>query len=194
MPRSQPAKPDSSGEGRRPSSNPAFLVLGQITRPHGIRGELRVLFSTAFPDRVSELETVYVGRDPYDPATAQPYELISSRRHQDTLLVRLAGIDSREAADAMRDKLLLVALEDAVPLEEGEYYLFQIIGAQVVTTEGEELGRVAEVLETGANDVIVVRGGLRGEILLPDIPEVILKVDIEHARVTVALLPGLLSD
>ena len=180
--------------GRNPASAPAFLVLGRFARPHGVRGELHLVITTAFPDRIADLETVFVGTDPYDTDAAVPYQVAGARRHRDQLLVRLESVDTREAAELLRGKLLMVALDEAVPLEEDEYYLFQVIGARVVTTDGEDLGRVAEILETGANDVFIVRGGPRGEILLPDIDEVVLDVDVEHGVMTVALLPGLLPD
>jgi 16S rRNA processing protein RimM len=108
-------------------------------------------------------------------------------------LVRLDGIATREEAELYRGQLLMVALDDAVPLEDGEYYLYQILGARMVTTEGEDLGRIQEILETGANDVFIVSGDSYGEILIPDIPDVILDVDIDQGVVTVALPPGLLS-
>ena len=180
--------------GHNPASTPAFLVLGRLARPHGVRGELQLVVTTAFPERIADLETVYVGVDPHDVEAAVPYKIAATRRHRDQLLVRLQTIHTREDADAMRGKLLMVALDDAVPLEEDEYYVFQVIGARVVTTEGEELGRVAEILETGANDVFIVRGGPRGEILLPDIDDVVLDVDVAKGLVTVAILPGLLPD
>lgn len=180
--------------GRNPASTPAFLVLGRLARPHGVRGELQLVITTAFPERIADLETVYVGADPYDSDSAVPYQVAGTRRHRDHLLVRLESIATREDADLLRGKLLMVALSEAVPLEEDEYYLFQAVGARVVTTDGEDLGRVAEILETGANDVFVVRGGPRGEILLPDIDEVVLDVDVEKGLMTVALLPGLLPD
>ncbi len=184
----------SSEAGRRAASAPHFLILGRILRPHGVRGELRVEIATQFPERVSDLETVFIGSDPYDDESALPFTLTAARRHRDLLLVTLEEITSREEADPLRGKLLMVALEDAVPLEEGEYYIFQILGARVVTSAGEELGRIAQVLETGANDVFVVQGGPRGEVLIPDVPHVVVDVDIENQIVTVDPLPGLLPE
>jgi len=180
--------------GHNPASAPAFLVLGRLSRPHGVRGEMQLVITTAFPERIADLETVYVGANPYDTDGAIPYQIVGVRRHRNQLLIRLEGIATREDADLLRGKLLMVALDQAVPLDEGEYYLFQAIGVRVVTTDGEDLGRVAEILETGANDVFIVRGGPRGEVLLPDIDEVVLDVDIENGLMTVALLPGLLPD
>lgn len=104
------------------------------------------------------------------------------------MLITLDGYEDRDKAEALRGELVLVRLEDAVPLRHGEYYHHQIIGLSVVTDEGEELGSVAEIIKTGANDVYVVRGQ-GGEVLLPAIQSVIRK--IEPSRMIVHLLPGL---
>ena len=88
--------------------------------------------------------------------------------------------------------MLQVPETEAVPLEEGEYFLFQLVGLAVFSDEGQELGRLTQVLETGANNVFVV-AGVDGEILLPDIDDVILDIDFANGRMTVHLLPGLLG-
>ena len=105
----------------------------------------------------------------------------------------MEGLSDRDEAELLRDQYVMVALDDAVPLEEDEFYLYQIIGLPVYTEDDEHLGEVVDVIETGANDVYVVRGP-RGEILLPAIEECILDVDIEGKRVTVRLMEGLLGD
>ena len=89
--------------------------------------------------------------------------------------------------------ILLQVLEaDAVPLEEGEYYLYQLVGLDVFTEAGTHLGRLSEVLETGANNVFVVNGD-NGQHLLPDIPDVIKAIDIEHGKMTIHPMPGLID-
>ena len=89
--------------------------------------------------------------------------------------------------------LVQIPIENAVPLEEGEYYLYQLIGVQVETEDGEGLGQVVDVIETGANDVYVVRGP-RGEVLLPAIGDVVLDLDLESKRMVVHLLAGLVPE
>jgi 16S rRNA processing protein RimM len=180
--------------GQTPASAPVFLILGRILRPHGIRGELRLQIVTQFPERISSLEKVYIGEDPYDADSATVFEIDGARRHHDQVLVRLKEITTRNEAEIYRNQLLMVAFEDAVPLEDDEYYLFQIIGADVVTKDGTKLGRVSEILETGANDVFLVKGGIYGEVLVPDIDDVVLDIDIDRQLVTVDLPPGLLPD
>ncbi|MBN2469915.1 MAG: 16S rRNA processing protein RimM [Anaerolineae bacterium] len=189
-----PPTDHTPGAGQQPASSPDFLVLGRIMRPHGVRGELRVQILTDYPERIIALKTVFVGRDPYDPASATGYDMLGARRHREHILIRLEGINSRDEADAHRGQLLMVALNDAVPLEEGEYYAFQIIGSEVITTDGENLGSIREIIETGANDVFVVQGGIHGEILIPDIPDVVLEVKLQERQMVVTLPPGLLPD
>lgn len=193
MPASPPNDANQAAGADR-ASDPAFLVLGKIVRPHGVRGEMSLKILTDFPERIADLDAVYLGSSAYDEAGATEHEVLSTRRHREQLLIKLSDIPTRDEAALQRGKLLMVTLADAVPLEEGEFYLYQIIGAEVVSEDGEVLGTLKEVLETGANDVYVVTGGMRGEVLLPDIPEVILDVDVNAQRITVALPPGLLPD
>lgn len=181
-----------TGADASPAAELSFLVLGRIMRPHGVRGEMRLQVITDYPDRISRLEQVYIGDDPYDPESAIAFTVEGTRSHRDTLLLRLEGISDRDIAETYRGKLLMVALEDAIPLEAGEFYVFELIGMEAITDAGESLGRITSVLETGANDVFVVTGGMYGEVLIPDIPEVVPEIDLENNRITVVLPPGLL--
>ena len=173
--------------------SPPFLVLGKILRPHGIRGELRVQVMTAYPERILKGAGVFVGRDPEKARSAKRYVVADVRKHQQYLILQFEGVSDRNTAEMFRDLLVLVRMEDAVPLEEGEFYLFQVIGLEVRTTDGEWLGTVKDVIQTGANDVYVVQGPL-GEVLLPAIDECVHEVDIAGCTMTVTLLDGLLGE
>ena len=179
-----------SGEARRPE--PRYLLIGQVLRPYGVRGELRVEIVTDYPERLSQHAHFYLAH-PSSPASVRRYLVERARIHRDVLLLKLGGCDDRNSADELRGMLVQIPIEEAVPLEEGEYYLFQLIGVQVETESGEWLGRVVEVIETGANDVYVVRGPRR-EILLPAVDEVVLALDLESRRMVVSMLPGLLAE
>jgi 16S rRNA processing protein RimM len=110
------------------------------------------------------------------------------------MLLRLRGVGDREAAEQLRDQLVQIPAEEASPLEEDEYYLHQVLGMEVETEEGEPLGEVVEVLSPpDANDVFIVHG-LRGELLIPSIEEVILELDLEEGRMVVRPLPGLFGE
>ena len=179
-----------SGAGRHPE--PSYVVVGQVRRPHGIRGEVRVEILTDYPERLAQRDDVYLAH-PKAPDDVERYPLESTRPHKGVLLVKLAGCDDRDAAEELRGMLVQIPLEEAVPLEEGEYYHFQLTGIDVETETGEWLGRVADVIATGAHDVYVVHGP-RGEILLPAIEDVILELDMQTRKMVVHLLPGMLEE
>jgi len=166
-------------------------VVGRVLRPHGIRGELRVEIFTDYPERLGQHACFYLA-SPDSPGAVQRYSVEKLRRHRGALLLKLGSCDDRNAADALRGRLVQIPIEAAVPLEEGEYYHFQLIGVRVETESGEWLGQVVEVLATGANDVYVVRGPW-GEVLLPAVDDVVLELDLELRRMVVHLLPGMLA-
>ena len=161
-----------------------FLAVGRVLRPHGVRGELLLASLTDFPEHLAEQKVVYLGEPP------QPHPLAGVRLHRGQLIIRLADCHERADADAYRDQIVQIEAQSAAPLPPGMYYHHQLVGLAVYTEEGEHLGELVEVLETGANDVYVVKGP-QGELLLPVIADVIRAVDLEAHRLTVHLLEGL---
>ena len=174
-------QPESSAE----ESAAEFIIIGQITKPHGVRGEMRVKPYTDEPERFTWLDYLYVGE-----TAPQKMAVEQARAHQGMILLKLTAVTTRDAADALRGEWLMLPEDEALPLEEGEYYLYQLEGLAVITDEGEPLGSLTRIIETGANHVFVVQGE-SGELLLPDIAEVIQDIDFENGRMTVKLLPGL---
>ncbi len=166
---------------------PRYLAVGRVLRPHGIRGELRAEILTDYPERLIEKQYVYVGPD------HRRYALKGARIHQNVLLLQLEGIEDRNTADELRGELIEIVIEDAVPLEEEEYYHFQLEGMQVETDEGEHLGEIVEILSPpGANDIYVVHGA-RGELLVPAIADVVKEIDLEADRMVIHVIPGLFN-
>jgi 16S rRNA processing protein RimM len=163
---------------------PRYLIIGRVLKPWGYRGELKIEILTDFPERFASLHTVYLGDD------AKPFSVTRAHLHSGSVLLKLAGIDSPEDGESLRDQLVQVALQDAVELPPGKVFLYQLIGLNVRTTDGESLGILNEVLDTGANDVYVVSDGTH-EILLPAIPDVIQVIDLEHGEMIVKLIEGL---
>jgi len=157
-----------------------------------VRGELRVEIITAYPERLEQHTYFYLAR-PDSLDVAQRYLVLGMRFHKKALLLQLEGCDDRNRAEELRGMLVQIPIEEAVALDEGEYFLFQLDDVRVETEDGEWLGQIVEVIETGANDVYVVRGP-RGEVLLPAIEEVVLDLDLEARRMVVHLMPGLLGD
>lgn len=166
-------------------NEPRYLAVGRVARPWGVRGELKVKILTEDPARFERLETVYVG------PRFVPYRLERARLHGGAVLLKLAGCDDRSAADALRGSLIQVSMEEALPLEKGEYWVHQIMGLKVWTTEGDSLGVVQEVLETGANDIYVVRSQSGPGVLIPALKSVVLEIDLAAGRMLVELPEGL---
>ncbi len=176
------------GSGLHHQPEPRYLTVGRIVCPHGIRGAVQMEILTDAPEHIAELETLYLGPHHH------PYQVEQARFHKQRLLLQLKGCTERNAAEALRGDLVAVVVEDAAPLAEDEFYHFQLEGLAVQTAAGEELGELVEILSPpGANDVYIVHG-LRGEVLLPAIPEVVQEIDLESRRMVVHLIPGLLPD
>jgi 16S rRNA processing protein RimM len=183
---SQKRRSEQENQGSAPKgSGPSFLAVARVRRPFGVKGELLLEVLTDFPNRLTRSERLYAGRD------RRPYEVESLRRHGEDMLLRLKEIRDRQEAESMRGAELYVRVDDLPPLPAGVYYLHQIEGLEAVTEQGESLGRVKEILKTGANDVYVVQGP-RGEILLPAIPQVIREVRLEEGRLVVQLMEGMM--
>ncbi len=172
---------------------PYYLVLGKVLRPHGVRGELRVQLMTDYPERIANLEFIYLGSDPMQEK-ADRYHLKAMRRNKGYGLLTLHGIRDRNTAETLRDLLVMVDIAHAVPLDEGEIYLYQLIGMCVHTDAGSVLGDITDIIETGANDVYVVQSEDYGEILIPITDETLIETNINARKIVVKLPEGLLPD
>ncbi|MDE2855684.1 MAG: ribosome maturation factor RimM [Chloroflexota bacterium] len=170
--------------------DPKFLVIGEILRPHGLRGELRMRVLSDNPERLAELDAVYLGESPND-TTPERRALHGLRFNKEYALLRLEGCRSRNDAETLRDAKVMISMDQAAPLDDGEYYLFQLLGMKVLT-EDFEVGTVKDVLQTGANDVYIVDSDEHGEVLIPAHAETILCIDFEAGVITMALPEGLL--
>jgi len=162
-------------------------LVGEISRPHGIRGEVKVRPRTDLPERFEKLVGRKVWVEPEGaPADGRFLKVQNVRPHGDFVLVKFEGVDSIEEAEKLRRHEIYIHREMREPLLEGEFYVEDLIGAEVFTEEGEFLGRVERIDKLPANDVMVV-----GEILLPLIREVVREVDLERRRIVVRLMEGL---
>lgn len=179
-----------SGEQER-APEPRFLAVGLIVGAHGMRGELKVELLTDEPDRFGKLERVFLGPEDEEPV---PWMLEGYRLHKGRALLRIQGCSDRPTAQALRGNVVQVPFEEAIPLDEDEYFEHQILDLDVLTESGEHLGKVVEIIHTGSNDVYVVQdAGTRSrQILIPAIEEVVLLVDLEAQRLVVELPDGLL--
>ena len=172
-----------------------YLAVAYVVGVHGMRGEVKAELYTDFPDRFTPGLTLYVGDK------LEQIEVRAARLHKQHILLALAGVSTRDQAEALRGRWLYVDEDDAVLLEEDTYFVHDILGLTVATEEGHELGTVADVIFTGANEVYVVRrpaaqGAAEGapppaDLLLPATDEVVRSVDLAAGRMVVRLLPGL---
>lgn len=164
-----------------------FLQVGVITSMHGVRGEVKVYPTTDEPERFKKLKKVILD----DGRTRTEEEITSVKFFKNMVILKFRGFDSRDDVERLRQAKLLVTREQAVPLKKDEYYIADLIGLSAVSDEGEELGTISDVLQTGANDVYVISRESTPDLLVPAIRDCIRKVDIEEGRMTVHLLPGL---
>ena len=164
-----------------------YLEIGQIVNTFGIKGMVKVMPFTENIERFSKMKTVYVKNKKEN----KKYEIEEVKYHKNMVLIKFKGIENPEQADFLRQCYLLVDRADEEPLEEGTYYIVDMIGLEVYTEEGELLGILEDIFNTGSNDIYVVKNELGKQILLPSIPDVIKKIDMPNKKVIVHLLPGL---
>ena len=161
--------------------------VGVITGTHGLRGEVKVYPTTDEPARFLDLEQVILdtGRE------ERVLKLRSVKFFKKFVILGFEGMDRIEDVERLKGAELLIPREDAYELEEGEYFIPDLLGLKVVTDDARELGVIRDVIETGANNVYVVKNEDGKEILIPAIPQCILEVSLEEGRMKVHLLPGL---
>ncbi len=177
------APPRDSPRGR-------LVAIGEIARPHGLRGEVRVKPLTDHPERFERVRTCVLWDATRDER--QPCRVAAVRRHGDAVIVALEGCDSPEAASALVGRLLAVPEAEAEPLPPGHFYPWQLEGARVMTEDGTDVGRVAGIERAAAQEWWVVRDGVR-EHLIPAVPEIVVEVDLGAARVVIRPPEGLLE-
>lgn len=185
------AEPSGPSKAQRPpvrrldQPREGFVAVGRVVTPWGVRGDLRVIPLTDFGRRFQKGSALFLA--------GQRRVVAASRRHSDTeILVRFEAIDTPEMASGFRDKLLEIPEDELTPLPPGSYYRWQLEGLAAVTAGGVALGSVSDVMETGANDVLVITGEHGVEHLVPFIEEFAV-VDLEKKRVTITPIPGLLD-
>ena len=164
-----------------------LLQVGVITSTHGVRGEVKVFPTTDDPNRFKSLKHVLLdtGRE------KKSLEVQGVKFFKQFVILKFKGIDNINDVEKYKKAPLFVTRENAVPLEEDEYFIADLIGLKVVSDEGEDLGIIADVLQTGANDVYIIKKDNVEDLLVPAIHECIKNVDIEGGTMQVHLLAGL---
>ena len=165
-----------------------YLEIGQIVNTFGIKGMVKVKPFTDNIKRFDKLKKVYIE----NKNGRKEYEIEELKYHKEMVLIKFKGIENPEDANLLRESYLMVSRADEEPLEEGTYYIVDMIGLEVETEEGEKLGNLVDIFNTGSNDIYVVKNELGKQILLPAIKDVIKKIDMEKRKMTVHLIPGLM--
>ncbi len=165
-----------------------FLKVGVISSTHGIRGEVKVFPTTDEKERFLDLDSVILdtGKE------RLVLEIEGVKFFKQFAILKFRGIDNINDIEKYKGQSLWISRDQAVPLEEDEYYIADLIGMEVCLEDGTHFGTLKDVMETGANDVYVVEDEKGQEILLPAIQECILDVDIRENKMTVHLMKGLL--
>jgi 16S rRNA processing protein RimM len=177
---------DTAGPDPDAAIEDVRLTVGVIVGSHGVKGEVRMSLLTDDPENLREIERVWLGD------SDEPVALEGIRFHGDGALIFLQGVESPEEAKALRGTPVRIAGADATPLEPDEYFYFQLIGLKAMTPEGERLGDVVDIIETGAHDVLVIapEGSAASrspanELLIPHHRSYVLDVDPAAGTITV---------
>lgn len=158
-----------------------YLLVGVVGRARGLKGHVRVNPFTDDPERFYDLESVWF----FENGNCLPAHIAETDVNGGDVYLRFEGVNDREAAEKLNGRQLFVKREDAVNLPKGAYFISDVVGCSVEDTQGRFLGNVEEVMQPGAADVYVLRGGPGGEILFPALKTVILKTDVQAKKIIV---------
>ena len=167
------------------------LKVGKIVNTHSLRGEVKVISSTDFEEQRFEKGTELLitrGNQVVKEVTVESY-----RTHKNNLLVKFVGIDSIEEAEKLKNLQIKIDSDNIGELEENEFYFHEIIGCEVFDENGKSLGEISEILTPGANDVWVMKSQNGKEILIPYIEDVVKKIDVEHKKIDIEVMEGLID-
>lgn len=183
----QQTRPETPSHQANADSPPqdSLITVGRVTGVFGIRGELKIDLLTDFPERFAAGSHLYLNG-----------ALVTVERSRDAgrdrMVVKLREINTRTQAEAIvRDTTLDIREDDLMPLPEGKYYRFQLLGLEVWTAEGQRLGAVEDLVVTGSNDVLIVRDDDKKEALIPNTPDIV-TIDMDNKRIVVNVVEGLL--
>ena len=164
------------------------LEIGQIVNTFGIKGFVKVNPFVDDISRFDDLKKVYIKKQ----KLIKELEVEEVKYHKNMVLVKFKGIDKVEEAENLRNSYLEVDRENAIELEEGEYFIADLLGLDVITDEEKTLGKLEDIFNTGSNDIYVVKDEAGKQILLPAISEVIKEINLEEKKIVVHLLEGLI--
>ena len=166
-----------------------YLEIGQIVNTFGIKGMVKIKpFTEKTKKKIDNLKKVYIKTK----KEKKEYEIEEIKYHKEMVLAKFKGIETIEEAEKFRNSYLLINRENEKPLEKGTYYIVDMVGLEVYTDEGDKLGILDDIFNSGSSDIYVVKNELGKQILLPAIKEVIKNIDMENRKITVHLIKGLM--
>eukprot|EP00831_Metopus_contortus_P018120 TRINITY_DN17712_c0_g2_i1.p1 TRINITY_DN17712_c0_g2~~TRINITY_DN17712_c0_g2_i1.p1 ORF type:complete len:197 (+),score=47.82 TRINITY_DN17712_c0_g2_i1:3-593(+) len=171
-------------------TQPGFIPVGGVVKPHGIRGEFSIKSYVDSPSLFGAVETLYLQNGNKPP---RPVIVAAWRGHNGLILLTLKGVTDRDQAEALRGQEVLIREEDLPELEDGEHYLYQMIGCLVQLSDRTKVGELKGFYETGEQDTWVIVNDEGTEILLPAVPEFVLDIDLDAGRITIEPPEGLLD-
>ena len=164
------------------------LEVGQIVNTFGIKGFVKVYPYVDDISRFDNLKKVYIKSKKIDHEL--PIEEV--KYHKNMVLIKFKGIETVEEAEKLKNAYIEIDRADAIPLEEGQYFIADLLGLDVYLDTGEKLGILEDIYNTGSSDIYVVKNELGKQFLLPYIDEVIKKIDVEEGKITVHIIEGLI--
>ena len=164
-----------------------YLEIGQIVNTFGIKGQVKVVPFTDDINRFEELKKVYI----VTRTSRKEVEIEDVKYHKNMVLLKFKDLNKIEDVEIFKSCYLEINREDGKKLEEGEYYIVDLLGLDVFSDEGRHLGKLEDIYNTGSNDIYVVKDELGKQLLLPAIKEVIKEVNLENKKIVVHLLDGL---
>ena len=147
------------------------IIIGKIGAAHGVRGDMKVYPLTDFPDRFNTIKKAFIDD--------KEINIISTRYQNNFVVMKVKGVNSREEVARYTNKLLKINRSDVPPLNEGEYYSFDIIGLKVINQDDVVLGEIIEILKTGSNDVYITKTLEGKQLLIPALKKVVTEINIE---------------
>lgn len=164
-----------------------MYLIGYILKPHGIWGEVKVNPISPYPERFNRLDRVYLRND-----SIQAYSVQSVRISNRFVFLKFSEINSRSEAELLRNYEVLIAKEQLIELEADEFFIHDLVGCDVISENGDSIGKIVEVMQASSNDIYVVQDERGREILVPAIKDVIKKIDIKQKKIKIHLMEGMI--